>query len=179
MFSSNVWWAWRHRNLMCLNNETWSLNRISFNIKSMVETFTTCFVSRSSSTQIDRYIRRNSDNHSCVILNVDGSCHGSSICAGFGGIFRNSFAYYLSGFFSFIHNSSDILLAELYVIFHGLTLAKDMNFETLICYSDSLHCINLINSPNIYFHMHADAVLIQDIKELFFFVFSLTLKQKK
>jgi len=24
-FSAGVWWAWRHRNLMCLNNEVWSI----------------------------------------------------------------------------------------------------------------------------------------------------------
>ncbi|GAU36732.1 hypothetical protein TSUD_318300 [Trifolium subterraneum] len=105
----------------------------------MVETFTSCFVSRSSSAHIDRYIRWNSDNHPCVILNVDG-------------------------FSGFIQNSPDILLAELYAIFHGLTLAKDMNFDTLICSSDSLHCINLIKGPNIQFHVHA--VLIQDIKDM-------------
>jgi ribonuclease HI len=131
----------------------------------MVETFTTCFVSRSSSAQIDRYIRWNNDNHSWVILNVDGSCHGSPIRAGFGGIFRNNSGYYLSGFSDFIQNSSDILLAELFAILHGLTLAKDMDFETLICYFNSLHCINVIKGPNIHFHVHV--VLIQHIKELF------------
>ncbi|MCI04210.1 S-like ribonuclease, partial [Trifolium medium] len=64
----------------------------------MVETSTSCFVSRSSSAQIDRYIRWNSNNHSCVILNVNvnGSRHGSPVRAGFGGILRNSSGYYLS-----------------------------------------------------------------------------------
>ncbi|MCI78242.1 replication protein A1-like protein, partial [Trifolium medium] len=32
IFSGGIWWSWRHRNPMCLNNETWSLSRISFNI---------------------------------------------------------------------------------------------------------------------------------------------------
>ncbi|MCI11915.1 S-like ribonuclease [Trifolium medium] len=38
-FLASVWWSWRHRNLMCLVNETWSLSRLSFNIRAMVETF--------------------------------------------------------------------------------------------------------------------------------------------
>jgi hypothetical protein len=25
-FSAGVWWSWRHRNLICLNNATWSLS---------------------------------------------------------------------------------------------------------------------------------------------------------
>ncbi|PNX67265.1 S-like ribonuclease [Trifolium pratense] len=32
IFSAGVWWSLRHYNLMCLNNETWSLSRLSFNI---------------------------------------------------------------------------------------------------------------------------------------------------
>jgi hypothetical protein len=136
-FSISVWWARRHQNLVCLNNETWSLYRLSFNIKSMVETFTSCFVSHSSSAQIDRYIRWNSDSHSCVILNVDGSCHDSTT--------------YQTSLTSFRTLQTSCLPNYIYDIFHDLTLtlAKDMNFETLICYSDSLHCINLIKDPNI------------------------------
>lgn len=33
-FSAVVWWVWLHRNLMCLNNEVWSLIRLTFNIKN-------------------------------------------------------------------------------------------------------------------------------------------------
>ncbi|MCI77048.1 S-like ribonuclease, partial [Trifolium medium] len=36
------------------------------------------------------------------------------------------------------------MLAELYAIYKGLSLAKDMAIEELVCYSDSLLCINLI-----------------------------------
>ncbi|GAU50504.1 hypothetical protein TSUD_409790 [Trifolium subterraneum] len=43
IFSAGVWWSWRHCNLMCLNNGTWSLTRLSFNIHSMVDTFKNCF----------------------------------------------------------------------------------------------------------------------------------------
>jgi hypothetical protein len=37
--------------------------------------------------------------------------------------------------------------------------------DELVCYSDSLHFVNLIKGPQIKFHIYA--VLIQDIKELF------------
>ncbi|KAK2421829.1 hypothetical protein QL285_032414 [Trifolium repens] len=39
-----------------------------------------------------------------------------------------------------------------------------MGIDELVCYSDSLHCVNLIQGPQVKFHIHA--VLIQDIKEL-------------
>jgi hypothetical protein len=32
--------------LMCLQNETWSINRLSFNIQSMIATLISCFSSR-------------------------------------------------------------------------------------------------------------------------------------
>jgi hypothetical protein len=63
-----------------------------------------------------------------------------------------------------IQGSSDILFAELYAIFKGFLLAKDMSVDELVCYSDSLHCVNLIKSPQIKCHIYA--VLIQDIKKL-------------
>jgi ribonuclease HI len=95
---------------------------------------------------------------------VDGSCLGSPVRSGFDGIIRNTFGHYLAGFSCFIQGSSDILFAELYAIYKGLLLEKDMSVDELVCYSDSLHCVNLINGPQIKFHIYA--VLIQDIKEL-------------
>ncbi|GAU12290.1 hypothetical protein TSUD_141980 [Trifolium subterraneum] len=52
---------------------------------------------------------------------------------------------------------------ELYAIYQGLTLAKDLAIDELICYSDSLLCINLIKGPIVNYHVYV--VLIQDIKE--------------
>ena len=46
----------------------------------------------------------------------------------------------------------------------GLLLAKDKGIVDLMCYSDSLLCINIINWSISKFHVYA--VLIQDIKEL-------------
>jgi hypothetical protein len=131
-FSDGVWWSWRHRNLMCLNNKTWSFSRLSFNIRTMVETFKNCFSPAFNDGLVDRYIKLNNNNYSCVILNVDGSCLSSPISSGLGGIIRNTFGQYLAGF---IQGSSDILLTELYVIYNGLLLSRDMDIDELVCYS--------------------------------------------
>jgi ribonuclease HI len=56
------------------------------------------------------------------------------------------------------------MFAELYAIYKGLLLAKDLSYINLVCYFNSLHCVNLIQGPSMKFHIYA--VLIQEIKEL-------------
>jgi hypothetical protein len=95
---------------------------------------------------------------------VDDSCFDSFIRSGFGGIIRNTFGHYLVGFWGFIQGLSDMLLAELYDIYKGLLLAKDMNIDELIYYSDYLHCVKFIKGPQAIYSIHA--ILVQDISEL-------------
>jgi len=147
LFAATIWWAWMNRNMMFLDNENWSNAKLSFNIQSMVDTVKTCYPSISNTTDEDQFIKWNNNNHPCVILNVDGSCLGSPIRAGYGGILRNDAGFFLLGFTGYIQNSSDILYAELYSIYKGLLLAKEMGVTDFVCYSDSLHCINILNSP--------------------------------
>jgi len=134
------------------------------NINSMVNTINICFPSNSSDASFKRLIKWNNNNFTSVILNADFSCLGSPIRAGYGGILWNSARFYLSGFSGYIRNSSDILHAELYAIYHGLLLAKDLEINDIVCYSNSMHYVNLIKSHSRKFHVYA--VLIQDIKDL-------------
>jgi len=53
IFAATVWWAWCHRNLMCLNNKTWTLIRLSYNIHNMVDSFNLCFKNNSQIDQVD------------------------------------------------------------------------------------------------------------------------------
>jgi ribonuclease HI len=128
----------------------------------MVETLGNCFSPAFNDRIVDKYIKWNNNKYSCAILNVDGSCLGSPVRSGFDGIIRNTFGHYLAGFIS---ETSDILFVELFAIYKGLLLARDMSIDELVCYSDSLHCVNLIKGPQVKFHVNV--VLIQDIKELF------------
>jgi len=164
LFSTGAWWSWRHRNLMCLNNETWSLNRLSFNIQNIVEVLKSSFFPRANVAPTELFIKWNNNNYPCAILNVDGSCLGSPIQANFGGVIRNNGSFFLSSSSSAILDSSDILLDELLAIYHGLILAKNLGITEFVCYSNSLHCINLINGLIVKYHVYV--VLIQDIKEL-------------
>jgi len=97
-------------------------------------------------------------------MNVDDICLGRPVKVGYGGILRNNVGFYLSEFSGYIQNSSNVLHAELYVIYHRLLLAKDFEIDDIVCYTDSLHCLNLIKSLSLKFHVYA--LLIQGIKEL-------------
>lgn len=112
----------------------------------------------------DTFIKWNNENHSGIILNIDGSCLGTPLRASFGGVIRNDAGFYLSSFSGYISDSSDISYDELYSIYQGLILARNLNIDDLVCYSDSLHHINLLKSPTLSLHVYA--VLIQDVKDL-------------
>lgn len=148
-------WAWRNRNTMCLGNENWSTARLSLNIHGMVHTLNSCYTTDTDAAPETISVKWNNANHSGVIINVDGTCLDSPTRAGYGGILRNNASVYLSGFSGYIPNSSDILYVELYAIYHGLLLAKDMSITNLVCYSDSLHCINIIKGTSLKFHIYA------------------------
>jgi len=78
--------------------------RIASNIKNSVEVIKSSFSPIVSAATTDRYIKWNNDSHSCVILNVDGSCHGSLVITGFKGILRNNDGLFISVFFSRFHS---------------------------------------------------------------------------
>jgi len=164
IFLAGLWWVWRHRNLMCLNNENWPLFRICNNILSSADAISSAFQNDDRSASSDRYVKWNSRDHQAPVLNVDGSCIGTPKRTGYSGVLRNSVGYYISGFSGFIPNTTDILLAELTAIHQGLILVIDMDMNDLVCYSDSLQAINLVMNEIPRYHTYA--VLIQNIKDL-------------
>jgi len=95
---------------------------------------------------------------------VDGSCLGPPLIAGFSGFLRNNTSFYLSGFSGYIFNCSDIIYVEIFAIYRGLLLAKELDIMDLVCYSNYLYYINLINGPSLKFHVYV--VLIQELKKL-------------
>jgi hypothetical protein len=59
-----------------------------FNIQSMMDNLKICFAVNSIVVLGDSHIKWNKNNHLCTILNIDGSCTGSPIRAGYGGFFE-------------------------------------------------------------------------------------------
>jgi len=148
---------------MCLNHETWSLHWLSYHIQSTAETIEASFQSVSA-PHSDIMVCWNSNDFNCIVLNVDGSCLGDPIRAGYRGVVRNSDGFYLSGFSGFIVSTTNILFVELTAIHRRLLLAVQLGFEEMVCYSDSMLSIKLLTEHASSFHAYA--VLIQDIKDI-------------
>ncbi|XP_039686921.1 uncharacterized protein [Medicago truncatula] len=148
---------------MCFSNEPWSLVRIQFQVQHAVEAIENALHSEVITTP-GRTVRWNENNFNSFVLNVDGSCLGTPIRAGFGGIIRNYASLFLKGFSGYITASSDILFAELTAIHRGILLAIDLGIEEMVCYSDSMISIQLLTMHAITYHAYA--VLLQDIKDL-------------
>jgi len=64
---------------MCMGGETWSLQRLSSDIKNSIESVLVSFPSSTTVVIANRYTRWNNNNNniSGAILNVDGSCHST------------------------------------------------------------------------------------------------------
>jgi hypothetical protein len=90
VFLAGLWWIWWHRNNMCLGNTTMSEFQLSNNIFNLEDSITNAFRKADVAAPSPRLIRWNNNNCQCTILNVDGSCLGVPICAGFGGVFRDN-----------------------------------------------------------------------------------------
>jgi ribonuclease HI len=162
-FTAGLWWIWICRNTMCINNEQMPIHRVAANIRNATDSILYAFPTLQPS-HLEQYCRWNNNNFDCTILNVDGSCLGSPTRAGFGGLIRNSAGFYLAGFSGFIPSSSDILQAELSAIYFGLSMASDLGYAHLACYSDSMLVINTIKEGYSKYHVYA--VLIHEIQEL-------------
>lgn len=100
-----------------------------------------------------------------IVLNVDGSSLGNPGRAGFGGLFRQGYGTWVSGFYGFL-GVADSLFAELAAIFHGLHLAWGAGHRNLLCYSDSTYAIKLLTQEEEAGQNHRYAPLICTIKEL-------------
>jgi len=164
LFLSRFWWIWRHRNLICLGNETLSLTRLCSNINTLEETICSVFPKTCTSPSPARLIRWNNNDFQCPIMNVDGSSGGVPIRTRIGSIIRDHSGSFISAFSGFIAHSQDILFAELSALYQGIILAINLDFEEVACYTNSLLIVNLIKEASNQFHVYD--VLIQNIKDL-------------
>jgi len=136
---------------MCLSVESWSLTRINFHVQNVVATIETRLHSEAIHHP-ERMVCWNSSNYNCFVLNVDGSCLGTPIRAGFGRIIRNSASLFISGFSSYLATTSDILFTELTTIHWGLLLAIDLGIDEMVCYSYSMLSIQVITERASIYH---------------------------
>lgn len=137
---------------------------IIFSTKLWITYSNTCFNKPQTEHTQNFLISWNFRKYSLTVVNLDESFSDTPIHTSFGCILCTSNGTWKCGFFGFVLNSSDILNAELWAIFKGLSLAKGMTITESTCYSEFSLTISLIENPLNKYHKHA--VLIQSIKDI-------------
>ena len=143
IFVAGIWCIWKSRNAMCLGNEHVSYHPLRHNVGSYLSSLSTSLggglVSHPQRGQNSWHPSRIQD----TILNVDGSSFGNPGRSGFGGVLRTLDETWLFGFSSFFGISK---LACGTACDHA-QLTWERGHHNVICYSDFLHTINLIQAP--------------------------------
>jgi hypothetical protein len=143
LFLAATWWIWRARNHLCMENEVVPYFSLRTNTENFAQLLKTCFLKQNISPAT-RMVRWNAQGGNNMILNVDGSSIGNPGISGFRGLIRNSDGAWVHGFAGNI-GFSNILHAELLAVYHGITLAWELDINDLWCYSDSKIVIKLLS----------------------------------
>ncbi|KAK2448759.1 hypothetical protein QL285_008006 [Trifolium repens] len=157
-----VWWIWRTRNSICIDNELVPLYTLKLRITEYAHLLQNCFLHHHKES-IPKLVRWNALGGTDMILNVDGSSIGNPSISIYGGIIRNADGVWIHGFFGNL-GVSNILHAELMAIFKCLQLAWELNIRDLWCYSDFVTTLKLIYEPVDEWHHYA--AIIRNIKEI-------------
>jgi len=97
-----------------------------------------------------------------IILNVDGSALNNPGKAGYGGLMRKHGGSFLRGFFGSV-GIPNILHAEIQALLTGIKLCWEAGYRKLMCFSDSLHVVQLVMKDISRFHHYANLLeLIQN-----------------
>ncbi|XP_057440722.1 uncharacterized protein LOC130732747 [Lotus japonicus] len=161
---STLWWVWRLRNVWCMEGKLIPWQVLRGDILAMFDDIARCYaVDVDAPMHTPRLVRWTVGLADCVVLNVDGSVHGTPQRGGFGGCFRTIHGNWLRGFFGYLDECC-ILHLELLGMFHGLSLAWEQGYRIVECQSDSQDAVTLVKSTPSSCHRYA--ALVWDIKDL-------------
>ncbi|PNX76772.1 ribonuclease H, partial [Trifolium pratense] len=146
LFLVAVWWIWRVRNQLCMENEVVSYFTLRMRIDNFAQRLKTCFLQKNISPTT-RMVRWNAQGGNGMILNVDGSSIGIPGVSGFGGLIRNSNGGWIQGFARNI-GISNILHAELLAMYYGLVLADHPNIKDLLTRDWRVRVVHTLREGN-------------------------------
>ncbi|XP_016178767.1 uncharacterized protein LOC107621248 [Arachis ipaensis] len=142
---STIWWIWRSRNHDLFNiDDSWSASKVVSLIRSSVREFHTIFAMHQSLSPPSLCLHWIPPPVYSVKLNCDASWFAPSCYASFGCIIRNPDGCWLKGCTGKVEVCS-VLFAELYAIWRGLLLAWESGFREVICETDCLEALFLVN----------------------------------
>ncbi|XP_057747767.1 uncharacterized protein LOC130966964 [Arachis stenosperma] len=145
LFFSTIWWIWRSRNQDLFSiDDSWSVSKVVSLIRSSVREFHTIFAMHQSLSPPSLCLHWVPPPVHSVKLNCDTSWFAPFGYAGFGCIICNPDGCWLKGYTGKVEVCS-VLFAELYVIWRGLLLAWESGFREVICETDCLEALFLVN----------------------------------
>jgi hypothetical protein len=130
LFIAMVWWIWRTRNSICIDNELVPLYTLKLRITEYAHLLQNCNLHHHKES-ILKLVRWNALGGTGMILNVDGSSIGNPSISGYGGIIRNADGVWIHGFFGNLRVSS-ILHAELMAIFKCSPVSLGVEYQGLV-----------------------------------------------
>jgi ribonuclease HI len=155
-----MWIVWCARNNFIFNGLRESVHNSVAKINALRSFCDAAFdmqLLESVQTAIPRQVTWSRPKEGTICLNVDGSLLGSVNTAGFGGLIRNNTEAFLGGFYG-AASQPNILYAEIMAVLHGLDLCWNKGYKKVVCYSDSLMAVNLINNGVFPFHSFANEI---------------------
>ncbi|CAL0299240.1 unnamed protein product [Lupinus luteus] len=158
-FLATLWWSWRSRNMSCLDNNNLSLHSICFQALRLKNDLDLGFPSPPNATPIPRMVHWSRPNFPYLALNVDGSSLGNPGPSSFGGILRDHTGRFIFSYSGSIGISNN-LKVELSTVHQGLKLCWNRGIKKLICWSDSLDIVSLINNTATTTHIYSSLILV-------------------
>lgn len=163
LFYATIWWLWVRRNNVVINRKLWTdsetLQLIFYTADNCKVVFTAEVQTNNSSLMVGW----SPPSLEVIKIKVDYSVSGASSRAGFGGLLRDSNGEWIVGFSGSVGNAP-ILLVELKVIHQGFILAWHKDFRNIICESDCLEVVRLVNSGTKAFHVYS--LVTADIRQV-------------
>ncbi|KAJ1416257.1 Ribonuclease H domain [Sesbania bispinosa] len=161
-FLSTLWQIWRNRNNAIFNlQETSTWESVASTSSLITVTRKAFMLDGVVDQQPPRLVKWKAPLDDQIAINTDGSVnpHGT----GFGGLLRNAGGAWIKGFYGHLNNS-DILCAELHAIWKGLELCWRLNFRNVLCLTDSLLAVELVQKGVDHYHLYA--TIIYEVRAL-------------
>jgi len=156
-----MWTIWCARNAKIFDDINTPLMASLSKIKEMTRDVTQAFNSMHKKiTSIQpQLISWHKGPSGSYILNVDGSAQTNPGMTGFGGLIRDSDGQFMRGFHDNI-DYSNILHAEILALMHEIQICWEEGLGDIICYTDSMHIIHLIQHADVSTHHYGNEIAI-------------------
>ena len=163
-FGVAIWRLWFWRNRFIFTKDYWESNNIAVDIKVGAAEIQRCnsFPLAADMARIEKWIRWIAPTWPWVKLNTDGAMESSGR-AGAGGLIRDYRGVWQIGYSANLGVCS-VTSAELWGLFHGLSIAWLYGFRRVIVEVDSKCVLQLVSPSSPIINEHFS--LIQAIQEL-------------